>query len=203
MNEIDFKTATKEVLLAGVKACVKNGNSLYIQGKSMGSIKKYGLACSLLVLSVEEYVKCVILTAGFFNVKTDTDISLFFRDHKTKHRHAAEMQSLLNSIHNVLDSFKKMIKESKHVALDISIILLLHNVLEKFLKSERDFEKWWKDADKLKKTGFYVDYTDGNWQLPSSVNFETYQRAVRIATPFAETLEVLTQINPEDYKIIE
>ena len=199
---MQLNSVTKEELLVGAKHCIDNAQSLFKSGRSIGEKSNYGHGCSMLVLSIEEAVKCLVLIAKFFNVEVPDSAIKVFYDHKYKHGQGKEIQPLLSTIEWLSKNIKDLRKTSKILILDLGILFLFQGVLDKFLKENDKNKEWWISANSLKNAGLYVNYIDGSWRTPESVDPLIFARTLKIARSFVETLAVVKQIQPEDYKII-
>ena len=200
MKEDQFRSCSKELLLAGAKASFANAQSHFRVAESAASISEYGIGNSLLILSVEECIKSMILTAGFLGIEIPFDVSPFFKDHKTKHGQAAEIQPLLNEVWKLKDVYIDFLKNKRSifdtiVGLTLSLAFTSIGLKDKSLK---DFTKWWKEANTQKNNGFYVGYNGTAWHLPFKTGKETYDETMSLAKPFVECLEVVNHLRVQD-----
>lgn len=97
MTNSQAKTLSKKDILFGAKASFSNANSLFKSAKLIAANNNYGTANSLLILSVEECIKCMILTSVYLGRKLDFDIYPFFSRHGHKHKEAGKIQLLVNN----------------------------------------------------------------------------------------------------------
>lgn len=75
-----------------------NAKSLFENAKQISANKSFGIATSLLILSVEEVVKGMVSMSGYFNIDVPFDTAPIFRQHRDKHIRAADMQSFMRNI---------------------------------------------------------------------------------------------------------
>jgi AbiV family abortive infection protein len=158
------------VLLLGAKASFANAQSHFRVAESAASIAEYGIGNSLLILSVEECVKSMILTAGFLGIEIPFDVSPFFKDHKTKHGQAAEIQPLLNEVWKLRDVFIDFFKNKRSVFDTVVGLTFTWSFTSIGLKNQplKDFTESWKQANPQKNNGFYVGYNGSGWQSPAT-----------------------------------
>jgi len=202
-NEILVSMSKKDVLF-GAQHAYYNAKSLYTGGLQLGANGNYGTANALLILSTEECVKCMILAAGFINVKIDFKIEPFFKDHKTKHKKAGEMQKFINSFSlfktALTDVFEKR-KSAFSIVVNLGIAAVLSSV--DFGKGDSTrFAKWWaEEANEMKNNGLYVGYFNGKWSLPTDVTKATFDDTIQLTKPFIEALEPIRKFKDDDYKL--
>lgn len=200
MNDNEFKNASKETLLEGAKLCVSNANNLFESALKISELKNYGIANSLLILSVEECIKAYILTAGFFGVELPFDIKPFFTNHKTKHQQAAEIQPIINMMFEVKDMIDSLLAQ-KGSMFNFALILSIFSafsLLKNHEGNERKFTAWWKKANIKKNLGFYVDYQNSKWTSPANIS-ETFKETRQIAEPFVKSLLAINKLKEDNY----
>lgn len=203
MKDAQFRSCSKEVLLEGAKISFANAQSHFRVAESAASIEEFGIANSLLILSVEECVKSMILTAGFLGIDIQFDVSPFFKDHKTKHGQAAEIQPLLNEVWKLKDIFIDFLKNKRSV-FDTVIGLTLTWVFTSIgLKDKplKDFTEWWRHANDQKNNGFYVGYNGTTWQAPVTIGKNIFDETMSLARPFVECMEVVNHLKLQDLEL--
>ncbi len=203
-NEL-FKSISKDKLYIGAQETYNNALAHYNVAQLASQNNHFGIANSLLILSVEECIKCMLLLAGYFNITIPFNVEPFFYDHKRKHKEAAEIQPIIEKLWKFKNLFVDIFRKRKSVfsfVLNVTLSSVLIAVGLKNVKLD-DFSKWWKDANRLKNLGFYVGFESGNWTLPNEIIETTYQDTLAIAKPFIEFLEIVKHIRPEDYKILD
>lgn len=203
MKDAQFRSCSKEVLLEGAKISFANAQSHFRVAESAALIEEFGIANSLLILSVEECVKSMILTAGFLGIEIPFNVAPFFKDHKTKHGQAAEIQPLLNDVWKLKDVFIDFLKNKRSV-FDTVIGLALTWVFTSIgLKDKplKDFTEWWRQANAQKNNGFYVGYNGTTWQTPVTIRKNTFDETMSLARPFVECLEVVNHLKLQDLEL--
>lgn len=205
MKDLEFHSMSKEDLLVAAKEAQKSGQSHFNVAENAATMKHYGIANSLLILAVEECIKSAILTAGFFSVKLPFEIDEFFKDHRTKHIQAAEIQPLVNFISSAREVYIDILRNRKSVfgtffkfAMANVFTAIFFEFNEK-IKQFRDFGSWWNLANNQKNNGFYVGFFDGQWKFPTNINEETYLQTLSMAKPFVECLQVVQELRSDDY----
>lgn len=205
MTTEEFQSLSKQELLNGARAAIKQARALYTTAQNAATAQNYGVANSLMILSVEETIKTMILLAGFLNVKLEFDIRPFFSNHKFKHFQAAEMQPMINAIWKIRSLFIDIVKGKGSVMSALIGALIIH-AIDKFGPSDVppvDFTTWWSEANNQKNNGFYVGYFNKQWSYPSKIDETKYLETLRMAKPFIECLEIAESLKEEDYKILE
>lgn len=203
MKDEQFRSCSKEALLEGAKASFANAQGHFRVAETAASISEYGIGNSLLILSVEECIKSMILTAGFLGIEIPFDVSPFFKDHKAKHGQAAEIQPLLNEVWKLKDVFIDFLKNKRSVfdtvvGLTLTWVFTSIGLKDKPLK---DFTEWWKQANTQKNNGFYVGYTGTTWQSPVTIGKNTFEETMSLAKPFVECLEVVNHLKLQDLEL--
>lgn len=200
MTNDEFLTAKKETLLHGAKYCLANANAHFECAQESGKIRHYGIANSLLILSVEECIKCAALLSGYLNVKIPFAIEPIFYKHRDKHKQAAEVQPLMEEIFLIKSIVQTILEKRKLTFSFILDLALLVIFLKNYEKKKEKIALWWKEANNLKNKGFYVDFKNNNWVSPDCFNEENYIESLGIAKTFVEVLEFVKDLRDEDYK---
>jgi len=204
MTTDEFNSTSKEYLLLGAKETYRNASSHYLFAEQASSLGHFGIANSLLILSVEECIKSIILTAGYFNIEVPFEIKPFFSDHKTKHGQAAELQPLLNELWKIKDLLIAIFKNRESPAkllIELGLTWVLVSIGLKNMQLE-DFKAWWGKANYQKNCGLYVGFENGKWILPSEISKEDYERTLIITKPFIECLTIVNELRSDDYKLL-
>ena len=68
-------------------------------------------------------------------------------------------------------------------------------------------EQWWKQAEEMKKNGFYVDFLKKNkdWTGPHICSKRLYNKGKKITLEFIEKIKIVEEQikNPEMFKLYE
>jgi hypothetical protein len=139
MTDQDFNSAKKETLLEGARLCFQNALIHKVSAEQSALINNFGISNSLLILASEECIKCMILTAGYFNVTLPFPIKPFFRHHWVKHGQAAEMQPFMDGLLHLGEGLRSIFRERKpsnfgfffDVIFLVTIYRLFHSIGEK------------------------------------------------------------------------
>lgn len=197
MTEEEFSTLDKPQLLKGAKLCALNADDLFEGALSLEKLENHGAANSLMILSVEEYIKATVLLAGYCNVELGFDVKPIFGNHKSKHDQGARIVPILDLIDVVSGILDKEKSRSE------SVLEFVNFVLKRASKENQDkIENWWREANNEKNNGFYVGYRNGNWQGPSRILKESYYESKKIVEKFRRISKLLNLINPDDYKLL-
>ncbi len=178
-------------LKAGITKCRENAEDLVKAAKQIVKKRKYGPACSLLVLSCEESVKACALVSIYLGTESQFPIEKYFRVHQKKHITGKEIEGLIRPFDG-LEQFLAICKGGLPAALKF--------VLNFFVTKPPS--KWWKGADDLKKQGLYVDLVSEGWRTPSEVSPETYRDSLHQAEFLIKWVGKAENIlNPENHQL--
>jgi AbiV family abortive infection protein len=202
MKNAEFLACSKEELLVAAKASQRSAEGHFSVAKNAASIKQFGIANSLLILAVEECVKSAILTAGYFSINLPFDIEPYFKDHKTKHAQAAEIQPVINFIWKIKEAFTDTLENRKSAYGTVFKMALVQVFASIGIKLNNqpfeNFEAWWKGANVQKNNGFYVGYFDGRWNFPTDNIEDAYLQTLSIVQPFVECLHIIQSLRMGD-----
>jgi len=159
----------------------------------VSSRESYGCATSLLVLSLEETVKAILVklhSEGLKIYKLE-DSRKFFRDHRIRHK-IAQMIELGDGLIESSMHYRSN-KTSKKFKNNFLGSLLNAAVSSKpFLQSLIRFDKLEK-FDEYKQSGFYVDYKNGLLQPNEEISeneYNTVYEALDRTTRFYKSLRI-------------
>jgi AbiV family abortive infection protein len=204
MKNSEFHSQPKDELLDAAKECQKSAQSLFETAEDAALKKRYGIANSLMILSAEECIKSAILLAGYFNVTLPLDVEPFFKDHKTKHDQAAEIQPVINFVWTIREVYINILRDRKSSYGTVFNMALTHLFATIGFKigseniQAKDFGKWWKGANTQKNNGFYVGFFNDKWNFPSNATEDTYLQTLDMARPFVESLQIVNQLKAGD-----
>lgn len=203
MTTAEFNSLPKTELLKGARQAIKQAKALYNSAQTGATSGNYGIANSLMILSVEETIKCMILLAGYFNIPLKFEIKPFFSLHWVKHDQAAEIQPMIQAIWKVRDLFVNLLKgKGSLVSAMIGAAILLAVDQVSGPRQRDNFIAWWKDANTQKNNGFYVGYFNGQWCFPADITESKYQETLQMTQPFIECLQIAEALNDDDYKML-
>lgn len=159
----------------------------------VNSRESYGCATSLLVLSLEETVKAILVklhSEGLRIYKLE-DSRKFFKDHRIRHK-IAQMIELGDGLFESSMEYSNN-KTSKKFKNNLLGSFLNAAVSSKpFLQSLMRFDKLEK-FDEYKQSGFYVDYRNGLLQPNeeiSKIEYNSVYEALERATRFYKYLRI-------------
>jgi len=203
MKDEQFRSCPKETLLEGAKLSFANSRSHFRVAETAGSIGEYGIGNSLLILSIEECIKSMILTAGFLGIEIPFDVSPFFKDHKTKHEQAAEIQPLMNEIWKLKDVLINFLNSKRSIiaTLVAFAVPIVFGSIGLRSKPVKNFTQWWKQANTQKNNGFYVGYAGQSWHTPVKIGRDTFEETMSLARPFVECLEIVNHLKLQDLEL--
>jgi AbiV family abortive infection protein len=175
----------------------------------------YGIANSHLILCSEEAIKGYMVFSRHFDPELAIkDFQKFFSDHKFKHQTIRDMMSFLNFTSRMLDISigpllqLAMTKKRKNVSEDEILAARDKGVDDliawlKFMPNIEYNEQWWNEANTNKNKGFYVNLLNDNWQTPSEITEEHYEKSFQIVTQLLEWMSRITEAekDPEMMKL--
>lgn len=186
----------------------ENAVVLLESAKCVAERGHYGLACSLIVLSLEEFIKYqVVLTNSGEGVVFDAgEVRKVFSQHKTKHALLAEFQESLSArsivafeewvIRTV--SGQDPVQDGPGVQKFMSTGSFLATAFQEIALTESDridFILWLAEADEIKKKGLYVNLATGQRSFPTDLSSDDYQRALKFAVAVRNQTEVLKDMD--------
>lgn len=204
MTNEEFSNCPKARLLVGAQASYENALALYKVANNAATANEFGVGNSLLILSIEECIKSMILTAGYFNINLPFDIKPYFSDHKKKHLQANEIQPVITALNHVRRVFIDILRNRKSpqgTLINLGIAWLFFWLVNKSKKIELTAD-WWNQANTVKNNGLYVGYVDNKWKTPREIDQDTFNTTLAIAQPFIECLEIITELKSDDYKLL-
>jgi len=200
----------------------KNAVSLFESAKTLALQSKYGVAISLLVLSMEEFLKYYI-SANYFRDNSsefsESELKDLFRYHRKKHSLLIELAK--SSSQEFLDNYDSFTAKNffgeEHIGKlnDVEQKMKL-NRFTNFgafwnvaFKDERlreadcnSFAKWLKHADSLKNKGLYVDYGKDELKSPDILGKKDYNEALLYASVIKGQVEVVKNCDMTDEEFL-
>jgi len=202
----------KVAYIKGFRLTFENAKRLFNAAETLENKKEFAIANSLLVLCAEEGMKAyTILTQHFFPEKIIDNFDKNFEHHKTK-------LEVIRSITGISQIFKKFgelyynpileniiseKKEDPKKLKDKSFQNLLDWLNNEAESDDTDLAKendWWKQANTMKKNGFYVGFNKGDkqWTIPSSIKKDVYLKTKKYVNNFMKQIETLYNLDYND-----
>lgn len=187
-----FLTLDKKESLEVSDHTIKNAIILQETAKYAAENNNYGVATSLMILSIEEVIKAQVLFFQGVGIRVHRikNANKIFSSHKDKHQVATQLQ-----FSKIIEGFIKAInyepKEKKYktgVRFMDSLLGGLHdivNILQPVTLISKSIDQmsanveWLKKANDIKNKGFYVDYKS-DVELPQNITFDTFEKASSI-----------------------
>lgn len=178
----------KAKIFKGIQLCRLNAKSLFTSSTRIED-DNAELANSLMILSAEECVKCLVLFALYFDVPVPFEIKPIFSKHEAKHIQGKDLHGFIKTISVVFDLYspKKSIRAKAIIGLVADMI-----------GDSREAE-WWDKANGRKNDGLYVGYRQDDFQSPGKVTKETYNVSSEIVQRFIRVLEKTDFLKPDDF----
>lgn len=143
MNTIDYR--------CGFKLTWKNARTLAKSSDQASKNGFYGLACSLNILSCEEYIKSLVVYLKTLHPNTTfINFNKIFTSHPIKHQ---ELRDHLISANMNIGSLEFNILDNKEEFLD----LLPKDKLKEYEKEYKDTERIKKRTEKIRKSEIIID----------------------------------------------
>lgn len=230
MDEKIFERLSEEELIKGCNSCAINANAHYESALRVAEIEHYGIASSLLILSVEEAIKGLIFMSKLMGMDTPDKVERFFSKHESRHQAARDLYEFIKNIMDSVDEVKDCIKENgrllmiqhavkgmpddieawkidflsnltKNTQDEISRIIMSKSN-DRDQQQERADKKWWNKANQLKNSGFYVDYK-GEWLLPQNITKEDFDVSQTKVYNVLSLLQKICSIDIVDYNFMK
>jgi len=198
MTEEEFYNLSKPQLLEGAKICIENAHNLYEGAISLELKKSIGPANSLMILSIEEYIKAFVLVAGYCDIELDFKVKPIFRHHQEKHKLGVEILPILRLVEVVSDLFDMKKSVFNKVMSTLICIQLTWSP-----KRKKEIQEWWEKANNEKNNGLYVGFRNNKWKSPSDFSEEFYQQSKVIAGTFKNASKSIESLRSDDYKSIQ
>lgn len=152
MTTEEFNKLSKPDSLNGAREAIRQAKALHQLARNAADSQNYGIANSLMILSVEESIKSMILLAGYFSITLTFEIKPFFSIHSAKHDQASGIQPMINLVWKVRNLFVFAFKKRGNLLTALVGIIVLQAV-DKFTGNSvpENFNEWWKNANNQKK----------------------------------------------------
>jgi len=201
----------------GIKAYYLNSLELKNIGISLAQQKKFGLATSVVILSIEELIKAFSVFLVYVGETNPNIINPTFNA-KNVHQSRLKLASAYNFAFGFIDQsrLKKTLNQKKkalsnveapsfkntkelmnwvEIQLDILVNSVNQNELGMPLISEielnnkfKGYTDWYSKAQKIKEKGFYTDYINNKWHIPQNMTKKDYDEALKYSKITFETI---------------
>lgn len=183
MNFEKLKTLPIDKIFNGIKLSFENSEELYESALLLKDHKKYGVAISVLILSVEEIIKSTSLFAFLIFDKQDFMKDLF----KSNNLHKERLDLALIFSENFKLKDLQKIESINNINFDTT------ELLEKVKNEKHSFENWFNKAKTLKNDGLYVDF-DNKFKSPSKFTEKDFNKSFEYSKEIREPLFLLLSI---------
>jgi len=205
-NKININPA---ICVQGSKLAYENAKRLLNCSKLLGEQGYFGPATSLAILGAEEAIKSLDLLFLKPIVEGKESFSPYFWSHKKKHASIESCQGImvgLETISEVLDDLKDKIKNDATYDLSQLSSELSSFIKKKFLEEKDHIDskiqngsKWWKQANRKKNEGLYVDFENGKWKDPVEITSEEFENSFDYTSSLLKHLESYQSLPSEFY----
>jgi AbiV family abortive infection protein len=209
MNYEKLSKLDDDRLIEGMNTYYLNAKNLLNTGIELAKNYNYGLAVSLIVLSIEELIKGFAVFQVYMGETRSEIVDPAFKSnniHQTRLILASGYNFVFSLINEdtiktlVTNSFSENLKNfkfedpndlNKIIETIISSItsdktLIPDNIENEINKEIKNTSNWYYQAKTKKERGMYVDYLNNKWHLPKSIKKEDYEEALSYAN---ETFE--------------
>jgi AbiV family abortive infection protein len=204
----DFNKLEPSEAFIGFNYCLDNSNRLFRSAEAVSKKGFYGIANSLLILSAEEGIKAILFSLKFTQPEKKYKVEHIFSDHVKKHNFSKGIFGTWKHASIAVDEIKADLKKEFPKLRKFPPELLKQRYDSKVsafssaedISHEKTDKKWWNMANQMKNKGFYVDYINGDWVLPTVSKAEyrkSYMYVVRLVLPL---LEFNDEINKQGKK---
>jgi AbiV family abortive infection protein len=173
----------------GIVLAAENAKRHLLAADHLAAAGEYGLGLSHLILASEEAVKCAIY--GFITTRfpfPTNFVEKFLRQHGVRHKIAEQLGVLEHGIHEFLKRVEELeaanpSKDPRSNRAFVKAMMELPSQLEQRIKDDPAADlfpkvaSWWRDANRQKNRGFYVDFENGRWASPADVDSKEFYDA--------------------------
>lgn len=197
MTQDEFNDLSEDELIEGFKLSYENSSTLFEAAEELSSKNFTSLAISLIILSAEEALKTILflIKINKTSPENEFDIQKLFSSHGYKHY-------ILEDIFDIfLEPQKQIVETLQSFLNDLELknktIDTLKNAFNDNYKrrtsvlNSEDIISWWRNANDLKMRGFYLDYKNGEWISPKTLNREDYLRCFDIVGTILTSLTAI------------
>lgn len=198
MTNQHFNSLSRRRLIAGLNACYENATNLHSAAKDLGTNGNYGLANSLLILSVEECVKGNLFMEKLTFPHKTLNVKGVFYQHRPKHIMGFEDFIEINKASEQL--LKTMYCVGMSSDLDESDKKLMDERYKEVLEVRKQnkhikIKLWWEKANNYKNYGLYVGYNkNGKLKTPkNTISEKEYLKSYYIVSSFLQMSNFITE----------
>lgn len=179
--------------------------------ENLAKTREFGIANSHLILGAEEAVKAMILFAIGSDLYPENDYfgefaDRFFRDHKTKHATAFMTVFPVILFESLMAIITSAVKETNILSATDEVkkefvVRTMKSFYESGFSQSDSFYKeanWWKDANRKKNVGFYVDFVNKKWQTPVSITQQEYHESNEFVKRLLSVIKYLQSLSGEE-----
>ncbi len=165
-----FSELTMMECAEAYKDMYASAESEWEAGKQLAAVGKYGNATSLLIISIEEYVKSLLIffDSKGFHFRNTKGVAVFFRNHQIRYVIAFVM-CVMNLFGKEMKKALLWLKANPH---EVNMLhqrikdndqffeqMFAYYMKRKLVYILQEFA-WFKNADLFRQEGFYCDYKD-------------------------------------------
>lgn len=206
----NYMTLNAKECLVAFKYLQDNADSLFNDAQTLAGTGSYGHATSLLIHSIEEYMKAFILFLdgnGFQFRNRVPGINNIFVNHKLRYGLALVLTLLAILINDFKDLLPN-IKKTHHLTFDLKrnkeqIQNEMVTYMNKRIQTAIQEVQWFSEAEFLRQDGLYVDYVN-EIKTPlhiTKTNFD--ETLLRITRLRLFILDYISSFNSEERNITQ
>jgi AbiV family abortive infection protein len=173
----------------GIRFAIESAERHLRAADLLAEANEFGLGLSHLILASEEAIKAAVY--GWVATRCPYPpkfVEKFLRQHGVRHKMAEHLAVMENGIREFLE--RAWAIEAANPSGDprsnrayFQAAMELPDQLGKRIKDDPPADlypkptHWWRDANRQKNRGFYVDYENGTWSTPSDVSAAEFTEA--------------------------
>ena len=198
-----------ENCIKGSEIAYENAKRLLNCANLLGEKEFYGPASTLAILGAEEAIKPYALLFSAFPIEGQEPLSTYFRYHRKKHNTIKSPQLFLASGDFFIRLMTDWIQKNENIPPNDRPHPLAEIIpqFQKWVEAQKTDpasktkieSEWWKQANRTKNDGLYVDYIDGKWKSPSQITSEHFTKALTFTRSLVEHLNQYHSIPFEIY----
>jgi len=179
----NIKTLSHKNILEGIRHCSENSDDLYKSSLILKRNKKYGVANSILILSIDELMKCIALFTLLISEPSKRELLREIFESKDLHGRKHEYALFINEYIKLLNRKKlKNLELNYNSPVEVSRALIESIDLSRFtINIEiqiQTLNNWFAQANERKNAGLYVAY-NYKWFTPSRINESIFLDSIK------------------------
>jgi AbiV family abortive infection protein len=191
-----IKTLSNKSLIDGIRHCFDNSNNLFDSAIVLKRNKKFGVATSILILSIEALIKSLSLLNMLVSDNDDKEMVKEIFESKDLHKNRLEFALFMN-VYLQSVNFEKIgqaIESNENPEDFLSSFFSETNMTKIFNKVEKEkqtLNNWFSHANENKNLGLYVAFNNNKWYTPDKITSEDFKKSLKETKSIRKKLSFL------------